>query len=168
MQFDQIKFEYKFGIVFSAVALVLSLATGFIAGISAGVVIVRGLVIAAVFFGMGFSVIMVVKRFVPEAYDVLSSPREPQTGEGEAAAGDAMPQVDEPYQEAGEEPPQFTEFTEKDFDRYNTPGDSGIESSPDVSGGKLGKHVLVEQQFSGYEPKLMAQAIKTMMSKDKD
>ena len=49
-----------------------------------------------------------------------------------------------------------------------TVNDSGLDSVLNTSGGKLGKHIIVENQLNSYEPKLMAQAIRTMMSKDKD
>ena len=62
----------------------------------------------------------------------------------------------------------FSEFTAKDYDRLQTVNDSGLDSALSSSSGKLGKHIIVENQFNSYEPKLMAMAIKTMMSKDKD
>lgn len=169
MQFDQIQVEYRFGIYFGVIALVLSIATGFMAGIPAGVIFIRGIIIAAVFSGIGFAVIMILKRFVPEVYEALSAPRghdavEPgiNTGKPDETGTDEY-SYDEPPAESG-----FSELTGKEFDRYETSADSVPDGSANPSQGKMGKHVVVQQQFNSYEPKIMAQAVRTMMSKDKD
>ena len=49
MQLEQIQIEYRAGLFLSAIAFILSVATGFIAGITPGTVILRG-IIFAVFF----------------------------------------------------------------------------------------------------------------------
>lgn len=169
MQFDQIQIELRFGIYFSVIALVLSIATGFIAGIPVGVILIRGIIIAAVFFGIGSAVMFIVKKFVPEIYEALSVKKGPESIEHEihAEGSEETGAADYSYTEPPE-PPEFTEFTQKDFDRYDTTKEPGFDSEPNPAQGKMGKHVVVQEQFKSYEPKIMAQAVRTMMSKDKD
>jgi hypothetical protein len=52
----------------------------------------------------------------------------------------------------------------------HTTNSSGNDNMFDTTGGKLGKHIVVDKSSNGfgYEPKVMAEAIRTMMSKDKD
>jgi len=174
MQFEQLQIEVRAGLFFAVTALVLSVATGLIAGIPLGTVIIRGIIFTAVFFAVGFVTVQILKKLVPEVYEAISSPElfSAKEDEGERELSVGMDEYGAAVESPAEEQPaggEFTEFTEKDFDRYNTPADSGPGSTLDPSEGKMGKHVMVqEQQFNAYEPKIMAQAIKTMMSKDKD
>jgi hypothetical protein len=172
MQLEQIQIEYRAGLFFSVIAFVLSVATGFIVGVTPGTVILRGVIFAVVFFAVGFGGLQILKKLVPELYEAItnvqhSSAEKDVTDDVTKAADDSGESVSYSMDEedAGS---GFTEFTEKDFDRYNTPADSGLESALNPAAGKMGKHIMVQQQFNAYEPKLMAQAIKTMMSKDKD
>ena len=128
-----------------------------------------------VFFIVGYGTVTVLKNYVPEIYEALVSAGEKSgekglEGQAEVNISDIESDVssdtgNEPETDKGEE---FTEFTQKDFDRYKTTDDSGLDASLTASGGKLGKHIIVQEQFNSYEPKIMAQAIRTMMSKDKD
>ena len=116
----------------------------------------------------------ILKKFVPEVYEAIASLQLSSSGKDETGVHDTDNVANDADSSAeysmDEEDPGsgFTEFTEKDFDRYNTPADTGLESTLNPAGGKMGKHIMVEKQFNSYEPKIMAQAIKTMMSKDKD
>ena len=174
MQLEQIQLEFRAGLFLSVIAFVLSVATGFIAGITIGTVILRGVIFACVFFAVGFGGLQILKKLVPEVYEAVASMRPSDSGKDESVPYDVNAGMDDDGSSgeysAGEEDSGsgFTEFTEKDFDRYNTPADTGLESTLNPSAGKMGKHLMVQQQFNAYEPKIMAQAIKTMMSKDKD
>ena len=174
MQFDHIQIEYRVGLFLSVIAFVLSVATGFIAGIPFGTVILRGVIFAVVLFAVGCGGLLVLKKLVPEVYEVIANPQQLNSAESgtdapdiNAVSGDSD-QGAEYIADDEDAGGGFTEFTEKDFDRYNTPADTGLESTLNPSAGKMGKHIMVQQQFNAYEPKIMAQAIKTMMSKDKD
>lgn len=174
MQIEQIQIEFRAGLFLSVIAFVLSVATGFLSGIPFSTVLVRGIIFAVVFFAVGFGGLQVLKKLVPEVYEAIATPQVISPEKEATASHDIDVMADEDVPAGGYEADQedagseFKEFTEKDFDRYNTPSDSGLESSLNPSQGKMGKHVMVQQQFNAYEPKLMAQAIKTMMSKDKD
>ncbi|HPS58131.1 MAG TPA: hypothetical protein PK514_08485 [Spirochaetota bacterium] len=174
MQLEQIQIEYRVGLFLSVIAFVLSIATGFIAGIPFGTVILRGIIFAVVFFAVGYGGLQILKKLVPEVYEAITSPQLLSSGKDEAGSNDINAGMDEADQAVDNTMDEeatgsgFTEFTEKDFDRYNTPADAGRESTLNPAKGKMGKHIMVQQQFNAYEPKIMAQAIKTMMSKDKD
>ena len=174
MLLEQIQIEYRAGLFLAVIAFVLSLATGFLSGISFGTVLVRGIIFAVVFFAVGFGGLQILKKLVPEVYEALNSIKASLPGKDESASrnpdvetDEAVPHGEYPA-EADETDTGFTEFTEKDFDRYNTPADTGLDSTLNPAQGRMGKHIMVQQQFNAYEPKIMAQAIKTMMSKDKD
>ena len=170
---EQMGIEQKTGAAFASVAFVLSLITGLISGVSFFVVIVRSIITAPVFFIVGFGIILVLKKYVPEMYEGLSSGRE----EGALSEKEIdiespeLPEAETRDLYGGEEKADdggFTEFSQDDFARYKTVEDSGIDSTLDTSSGKMGKHIVVQEQFNSYEPKIMAQAIRTMMSKDND
>lgn len=178
IQFGELAIEVKSGILFCLIAFIFSIFAGFAGGVPAGMVFFRGFIIAPVFFVVGFGIILVIKKFVPELYEMLSNLNTSQ----EDDAGKVEINIDDASGNAGEENSEksdsgFSEFTEKDYerlqsvrdsDRSQTVGDSGLDGVLNTSGGKLGKHIIVDNQMNSYEPKLMALAIRTMMSKDKD
>lgn len=179
IQFGEIGIEVKSGVLFSAAAFVFSVIAGFAGGVSAINVLIRSLIFIPVFFAVGFGAVTVIKNFVPELYEHISEIKKTRSV--------SEPDIDIPFEtseravdvdEVSEKADSgFSEFTEKDYERLQTVrnsdktqtvNDSGIDSILDTSGGKLGKHIIVENQLNTYEPKLMAQAIRTMMSKDKE
>lgn len=178
IQFGELKIEIKSGILFCMIAFIFSIIAGFAGGVPAGMIFFRSLIVAPVFFAVGFGTILVIKNFVPELYEMLSNLKASQEDEAEKVEIS----VDDNSGNTGDETVDksdsgFSEFTEKDYERLQTvrdsdksqtANDSGIDSILNTSGGKLGKHIIVDNQLNSYEPKLMAQAIRTMMSKDKD
>jgi hypothetical protein len=170
--FEQMGIEQKYGAVFGLAAFIFSFLTGLVSGVSFSVTVIRSLIMAPVFFIVGYGIITVLKKYVPEIYEALAaagkSGESGLEGQAEINLSDIEPGADE-YGESGKEKgEEFTEFTQKDFDRYKTTEDSGLDTALNTSGGKMGKHIIVQEQFNSYEPKIMAQAIRTMMSKDKD
>jgi len=167
IKFDELGIELKSGIVFAVLALVLSLIAGFAGGVPSGMVLFRSLVITPVFFVVGFGLILVIKKFVPEVYEILLNLKVAEDpAEKVDITVDSSMSGNEDFSEKSDT--GFSEFTEKDYDRLQSVNDSGLDSALSTSDGKLGKHIIVQNQFNSYEPKLMAMAIKTMMSKDKD
>jgi hypothetical protein len=168
IQFGELGIELKSGILFSVLALVLSIIAGFAGSVPGGMIFFRSLIITPVFFIVGFGIILVIKKYVPEIYEMFATFK--------VSSENSEENVDisiNPSDMAGDETPEksdsgFSEFTEKDYDRLTTINDSGLDGALNTSGAKLGKHIIVENQLNSYEPKLMAQAIRTMMSKDKD
>ncbi len=168
IKIGELGIELKSGMMFSALALVLSVIAGLAGSVPGGMVLFRSLVITPVFFIVGFGIVLVIKNFVPEIYEILSNPVVSEDpAEKVDITGDFSSGSSEDISEKSDT--GFSEFTEKDYDRLQTVNDSGLDSALSSSDGKLGKHIIVnENQFNSYEPKLMAMAIKTMMSKDKD
>ena len=173
--FEQLGIEQKYGAVLGAAAFILSLLTGLIAGVSFSVTIIRSFIMIPVFFIVGYGIVTILKKYVPEIYEALTIAGEKAgesglEGQTEVNLSDIESDVNSDAYDASEKEKseEFTEFTQKDFDRYKTSEDSGLDASSNASGGKMGKHIIVQEQFNSYEPKIMAQAIRTMMSKDKD
>ena len=162
--------ENKVGAVFSAAAFLLTLLVGIISGVKFGVTIIRSLICIPVFFGIGFGIIFVIKTYVPEVYEMLVTSSSKEASSETRSLNQEEVEIDHgEYSEGMEESkPEFTELSEKDFDKYSTLGDDGLNTAFNASAGKMGKHIVVDEKFSSYEPKIMAQAIRTMMSKDKD
>lgn len=185
---DKINIEYKSTALFGLTALFLSFIVGFLAGVRWNIVILRSIVLMAVFGAIGFGICVILKKFVPEVYGVLTSL--PPTGTEETADNepdiDAPATVDTAY--AGEdeklgsddklssapspdvkEGPRTDEFRELEKEgltQYSTA--SGAGSGVHTPSGKLGKHILEKEKLAKYEPKIMAQAVRTMMGKDRE
>lgn len=177
MNMDDIQLEYKSGAVFGLVALVLSAVAGAAAGNGALSVIGRSLVLMLVFAALGYLAVYVIRKYVPEVFEALMSSHGVVSEEGlkelpvedtnappasdtrdETPPGDGSPS-EEP--DAAQPPPRkdgFVPFKEGDFTAYSS-------AKPDE--GKLGKHFF-EQKNIRYEPKIMAEAIRTMIARDKE
>jgi hypothetical protein len=169
--YGELEIEYKSGLIFSIIALILSIVAGLTGSVPIGAIIFRSLIIIPLFFLVGFGVFMIMKKFVPEVYEMVlnfsGSAEDNVTEDGDMYSNSE--EVAGEYPANGEE--DFTEFNEADFEKIHTTNSSDTDAALDASGGKLGKHIVVDKAsngFVGYEPKIMAEAIRTMMSKDKD
>ncbi|HRZ27158.1 MAG TPA: hypothetical protein P5295_10150 [Spirochaetota bacterium] len=186
--------DLKLTAVFGVTALVLSLLTGIVSGISGSVVAVRSILMAIVFSVLGYAAVFVVKRFVPEFYEMIADRAEglavdvAPENKSEDAGTPSVEEEDNPdaamYDEAGAAPgPEarpkksgaqdegFAEFKEADFPRMasGSTGDTALNATLQSSDAKkYGKHILVKDEFVRYEPKLMADAVRTMLRKDED
>jgi len=155
--------EFKSGMIFSVIAFVLSIAAGLLGSVPVGMIIFRSLFVIPLFFFVGFGVLIILKKFVPEVYEVFIN-------SNGTAEEDTVENIDISFNDSediiGGNPYNREEnFAENDHSKvHGTNTDNGLNTS----NGKLGKHIIVENQLNGYEPKVMAEAIRTMMSKDKD
>ncbi|MBN2160592.1 MAG: hypothetical protein JW807_14480 [Spirochaetes bacterium] len=181
---QKINLEYKSTALFGCTALILSFVTGFMAGIQWNYVLIRSLVLTIIFSAIGFGICYILRKFVPEAYEFLSmraaggkSAAEAEEIDIENGAGPDSSSI--PSDEGMGEPeavtdavsaaPSEDEFKELDNEALahystGTAGGSGINTAA----GRLGKHVLEKEKLAKYEPKIMAQAVRTMMSRDKE
>jgi hypothetical protein len=178
---QKITLEYKSTALFGFTALILSLIIGLLTGIRWDIVLLRSFILTVLFAGIGFGACAILKRFVPEVYDLMSSMGSLKGGEdGE------VPDIEVPHDSASapvepenmeaapaDKPPEISaadEFRELDKDGLahftTTPSNEG--SAVNTKAGKLGKHILETEKLTKYEPKIMAQAVRTMMSKDKE
>jgi len=171
------KREYWAGIVFGGSALLLSLlislATGNNLLYSLGQDFIFGLVFACV----GFVAALVVKKFIPEFYD-MGAPSDsvpiessdnveivdgvPSTGNFSAPVSAAEPVREFSQSDDSIPPAEAGKVAFEPLADHVKNYDSGDLDTPR---GKLGKHVL-ENKAMKFEPKIMAEAIRTMMSKD--
>ncbi|HSV97189.1 MAG TPA: hypothetical protein VLM75_09665 [Spirochaetota bacterium] len=172
-----IQLEYRSGALFGIVALVLSVTAGIVAGNGAGHILGRSLVLMLVFAALGYIAIYVFRKYVPEVYEMLKAMSGRQVSDeglkelpGEdrripadgASAEEAAPDSgNEANAAAWGEPARtdaFVPLQESDFVAY---------SSAKPEQGKLGKHFF-ERKNIRYEPKIMADAIRTMIARDKE
>lgn len=173
MNMGDIQLEYRSGALFGIVALVLSVLAGAFAGNGAGHVIGRSLVLMFVFAALGYIAIYVIRKYVPEVFEALTAMSGNQVGDeglkelpaedrpspvAEAPADIARPDDGTEAGAAPARPEAFVPFQEGDFTAY---------SSAKPEQGKLGKHFF-EQKNIKYEPKIMAEAIRTMIARDKE
>ena len=175
---DNISIEYKIATGFGAAALVVSLVVGMVSGVGAGTVLFRSLFFMIVFGGLGYGVIFTLKRYVPELFEVISS----VSGDSEYAYADpddnvnldeenSSPEFSQGAEDvAGEEVETgegFQEYQKDDFTNYSTNGTETLDPGSSESESKsMGRHIVVDEKTANFEPKIMAQAIRTMLNKD--
>ncbi len=162
-----LSFEFRTGLFFGFFALVLSLITGIVSGIGFGTILLRVLFALPLFILVGYVAIWVFKKYVPEFYEALllikkrdkEDSGSQESDEGTDSFGD---ESDINSRDIGDE---------NEGEDSQVLGDSKLDDTlgSDLESGKMGKHVVVDSnQFEGYEPSLMAEAVRTMMSKDED
>jgi hypothetical protein len=173
LKLEGLGIETKAGLLFGVTGFVLSFITGFVSGVSFSVVIIRSVITVLVFSGIGFAVLMILKKFVPEMYEILASSGNSE----EAAVHEPDLNRSERYSDNNglsesldDETPssEFREMDDQSYERLTSVEDQGLNSELNVSEGKMGKHIIMQDEFNGYEPKLIADAVRTMMSKDKE
>ena len=59
-------FNFKWGLIASAAALIISIVLGIISGVAIFHIIIRALIFAVVFFGLGIGIYMLINSFFPE------------------------------------------------------------------------------------------------------
>ncbi|MCL1911541.1 MAG: hypothetical protein FWG13_05000 [Leptospirales bacterium] len=152
--------EYKVAAVFALTAMFVSLLTGAVCGIIFGTVLLRAFCSILIFAGLGFGVFFVMKKYVPELFELMGNTEDDFTKDDFSKAED------------GEED-GFTEFTGSDFPNLDESLDDAKSASemsdsavrPD---GSMGRHIVEENSDFPYEPEVMAKAVRTMMSKGDD
>ncbi len=180
---NKINLEYKSTALFGFTALLLSFIIGLISGVRWNVVLLRSFLLMVVFGVIGFGICYILRKYVPEVYEIVSSLTALPGGREEAGVAVTSESGDVPadsgefddreFGESGElsetpasMPADFKEFDKEGLSHYSTtPGGAG---SINTKSGKLGKHILESEKLAKYEPKIMAQAVRTMMSKDRE
>ena len=168
--FEELGIEFKSGLFFSIIAFVLSIVAGLIGSVPSGMIVIRSLVVIPLFFLVGFGALNIIKKFVPEVYEAISNFGSTEEYDS-AGDGDISSDNSEAAGENSENREEkFTEFTAKDYSKLNSVNSSNSSNGNELntSGGNLGKHIIVDKASNGYgyEPKVMAEAIRTMMSKE--
>ena len=182
LDLKKIKLEYGAGALLGFCAFVLSLSTGIIMGFSWNTVVLRSFVLMAVFAGIGLGVSIILKIYVPEVYELFTSAAAPNKVVANDTAGEERGSKQRVSEQKAEEnqsaaaaeieletappntEPSFNELDKDMLSQFSSaPGHSDAINTAE---GKLGKHVLKTEKLAKYEPKVMAQAVRTMMSKD--
>ncbi|HOE20959.1 MAG TPA: hypothetical protein PKJ69_08375 [Spirochaetota bacterium] len=172
--------EAKVSLIFGLLAFIVSLFFGLVVGNRIVILFVRVLFFTVIYATIGYASMLVIKHFVPEVYEILNnllnigqsldtvteSSAEMMQSEDKSSddyeKGEVVVSSDSgnesinrgtTYNEA------FTPLEAKDFTAFTTE-----ESKPK----KMGKHIVLDDKKIQYEPKIMAEAIRTMIKRDKD
>lgn len=170
VSFSNLSVEAKSSALFALLALFFSIVLGIINGIGAGTVVMRSILLTLLFAGLGFAVTNVIKKYVPELYGLIAERHLPEE-QGTAGAPVEEPSVSQDEVKlsgspdaAGEEKaagPAVAPMSDDDFNKLM--GEGGADSKR-----KMGKHIISNEKIVSYEPKIMAQAVRTMMRRDED
>ncbi len=173
--------EYKAGAVIGIAALVLSLMIGLAVGNEFLYSIGRSFFFAVLFAVLGFGGAFLLKKYVPEVFqlvepgDTLKTVETSESVEviadNQGAGGyassapvnsDERAGGAESASSKGDDSPRFEPLS--DYVK-NEAGDETLDALDAGSSEKMGKHIFKNKKVS-YEPKILASAIRTMMSKD--
>lgn len=182
-----LEFEYKAALIMGLGALVISILIGAASGVSAATLMIRSAIALPVFAGMGFGASTVIKKFVPELYEILNLKEDetvPDVGLKDVASDESEKTSDIPdSSDQTSSESSFQEFSKSDFSQAeeskNQAEDNALNASLEAGAvsnrsggnagdGKLGKHIVMSESFGKYEPKIMAQAIRTMLKQEGD
>jgi hypothetical protein len=161
---EKMGWEFRIPVIAAAAAMTLSLVAGFVSGNPAVVVVTRAFMFALLFGGLSFGGLTVLRKFVPELYEAIFS-----------TLPAASAPAEEDFAAAPEEVSASAAYTPRD-DSADTPGEA-FDAPPkkefaptgldQISAGAGGRKPL-EENMMKFQPKIMAEAIRTMMSKDNE
>ncbi len=165
-QFKDIDLRFQCGVLFGIIALVISTFAGFITGNTLGQVLIRTLIFTVLFIVLGIAVISVLEHFVPEALERFRA--EGTDAEAETRMTGEPPEAETSTSPLGEIPDATAEVEDVAPLAESFPADE-IDEYADARGdGKLGKHFIRDEKTVKYEPRIMAEAIRTMLKRDED
>ncbi|MBN2040966.1 MAG: hypothetical protein JW864_13055 [Spirochaetes bacterium] len=168
--------EYITALIFGVLGLLLSLFAGFISGNKIISVFVRSVIITIGFAFIGYICLIIVKKFVPEIYQVFSNINENKevnlNNDRDNSKGSEIDSAENMPETSIAEADSGTETRVPDVeleDQFNTlekeqAGESFL-SKDKVDAGTASKSFSREKNIT-YEPKIAAQAIRTMMKRD--
>ena len=178
-----LQFEYKSGLVLGITGFVISLLLGFVSGNSIEVILFRVLIFTILFAFLGYGSFFIIKKYVPEIYQVFSAldnktEHKSNTGNtdesNEKILTENIPETKEKQETSTEsevKPAQeFTELSNDITPELNVPDadktlNDEILNSPVEEMNKTAQKLLKDNNIK-YEPKIAAQAIRTMMKRD--
>jgi hypothetical protein len=160
--------ELKGAAVFGLTALVLSFITGVASGNSLGYALFKSFIITLVFCAIGYGAVVVLRRFVPELIEVLGTqaPQEDGIGAGLPSAEERPDEGQAGPEEQGTADKKADAKLEKEFEPLKSGDFKNYSSGAAPQDGKMGKHFVSEQKTVKYEPKIIAEAIRTMIRRD--
>lgn len=160
-----IGWNIRITLIAGGAAFLISLFSGLVSGNPFAVVFMRAVLFATVFAGLSFGSLFVLKKFVPEFFDTLFSVL-PEIKQEESLSGESTE-----YSQSTESGEYSAEAdTSQTGETYDAPpsfAPTGLDQISSSSPLNPGKKKLEEQALK-FQPKIMAEAVRTMMSKDNE
>jgi hypothetical protein len=175
----KIDIKFVFSAVFGIIALILSVFAGIFSGNGLSTIIFRTFTNTILFSVIGFFCLLVFKKFVPEVYQIIESLNNPEvevnvnSSAKENEPGKAQDENKE-YEDKGAQASISdnvsleTSRNDKELEStFNTlEKDSYRNSSSDMDDNYTANKSGSKDMKIKYEPKIAAQAIRTMLKKD--
>ena len=158
--------KVKIVIAFFVIGIGLSLPGGIIAGNSIYNIITYSIISSIVLAGLVFGLLSFLESKVPEFTDFLnnvSSGNFSAASEGEEGTDSSEQQGDSKSNQ------EFSDSHSGTSGEKSTLGDPSLPSNPKnekPKNGKFGDHIMIDNIPIKNEPKLMAEAIRTIMAQD--
>ena len=151
--------QIGFVLGFAILGAIISSTCGFLVGNRLGYIFLVSLISTFAFGGLGFGVFSVLEKKVPEFLEFLST-----FSIGGFGGGSHSDDFD---QEHGGMESSRSEPVGSDDYGVQQAGDNALDAKLAMAkSGKFGDHIIVDKIAIKNEPKLMAEAIRTMMAKD--
>ena len=147
--------KVKFSLFLALFAFIISIIIGFIIDNTIINLLWKAIVFGILFFALGFGSWHFLEKRVPELFEMFLS------GSNEIPGENGL----ENLNDSGE-------FVSTEGNHGETAHESqdtvDISSNPKSGSNQLGDHILVRDKMIENEPKLLAEAIRTMMDRDND
>ena len=160
--FSTFSFKLRTAIILSVMAFLASLGASFFSGAVVSVIIIRLIAAILIFAAMGYSIGYIFTKYVPEIVALFQSNFGSDSDPEMMHEGSGLEGMEGEFGVEGGEG-DGSSFTEMRADELPHVSEDG---SLDPSEGKLGRHILDADDMMQYEPELMAEAVRTMMTKD--
>ena len=179
-----IKIEYTVSAGFGAAGFILSLIAGIFSGNAILSVFFKAFITAVIFSVLGFICLFIIKKFVPEMYQIICSIISKEDVNIDLEASDDK--IDEKSefsvnQNGNIQNPEETEYPvfdggvsaknedaelESEFNSVGKNGDNYSSLKTNEKDSVEISHDIFKESKIKYEPKIAAQAIRTMMKRD--
>ena len=179
--FGKLTLEKKFVIIFSSLAFALSFVLGIFSNNPVSVIVMRAFLFTLLFAILSVVSLFVLKKYVPEIYGaVFLNSSETDVTEAEISNvslsedDDNASQIEKPAalpdenasdveQESFQEAQEATETKKPIVQPFVPTSVDSLSSSESIANSKH-----LEEQSLQFQPKIMAEAVRTMLSKDKE
>lgn len=191
MDLKSIPVEVRSALIMGLTALLVTFIVSLLAGNSPVLIVGRTFTMTFIFAVIGLAAMLILKQFVPEVYNIFAGgiktetvPDEPEdavldSGMPEQTSSDSTSEKLATGAETGSftEGEQSTEpeMTQSGSDAHEeafTPLDKDdyprADTGQDTRSSQMGKHIILDDKKVKYEPKVMAEAIRTIMGRDKE
>lgn len=157
--------KIRFSVIMALAAFILSILIGFLVGNYIINILLKAVAFSLLFAALTYGVLDFLEKKVPEFFQIFSglgSASALKSDESESAAEYSAGNEKESMSEEGVAAPDLGQ--EADLTKSELQ-DAGLSKK---GLGNLGSHIMVKDKKIINEPKLMAEAIKTMMARDSE